>query len=172
MFIGFCDEAFSDLSCGGDGELTNYQMFQAIIQKRSESRDSDEEEEEEREKTFLNIEVKEYKKAIKETSKKAKRWPEKNPVVFNFRMPSDTQKCMLFEQIHFLIDQARTKRHSLHHSTLRTSDAKDLRYVDLIADIRRAFFSGLSCAQRNVSPHMTQSGGSSNTPSVVTVVKQ
>jgi hypothetical protein len=27
QFIHFCDEAFSDISFGGDGELTNFQMF-------------------------------------------------------------------------------------------------------------------------------------------------
>jgi len=52
MFISFCDEAFSDIGWGGDGELTNYQMFQAIIKKRSEARDSEDEDEAARELTF------------------------------------------------------------------------------------------------------------------------
>jgi len=63
-------------------------------------------------------------------------------------MPSDPQKCMLFEHIHFLIEQARSKRQSIHDQTLRISDSKaaEPRYKELIADIRRAFFSGLSRA--------------------------
>jgi len=46
-----------------------------------------------------------------------------------------------------------------------------MRYVEIIQDIRRAFFSGLSRCQnaKNPSPHMTTSGGSSNdAPSVIT----
>jgi hypothetical protein len=31
QFIHFCDEFFSDLSVGGSGDLTNFQMFKAII---------------------------------------------------------------------------------------------------------------------------------------------
>jgi hypothetical protein len=31
QFIHFCDEFFSDTSVGGSGELTNFQMFKAIM---------------------------------------------------------------------------------------------------------------------------------------------
>jgi hypothetical protein len=40
QFIHFCDEFFSDVSVGGDGELTNYQMLRAIMQARGEVSDS------------------------------------------------------------------------------------------------------------------------------------
>ena len=36
QFIHFCDEFFSETTVGGDGELTNFQMFKSIMSTRGE----------------------------------------------------------------------------------------------------------------------------------------
>lgn len=108
QFIHFCDDYFT-----GAAELNNYQMFRAIVEGRGEVSISSPEDgasqwDDLRGPTFMNLEQIQGKKAqpnAKACLPSQPRWPELQPVVFNFRMPSEQQKAMLFERIQLNIEK-------------------------------------------------------------------
>lgn len=72
------------------------------------------------------------------------RWPETQPVVFNFRMPTEAQKAMLFERIQYKIEMQLAKREMQQNESGRMThiieNKQDLKYEEIISDIRHAFF--------------------------------
>ena len=69
QFIHFCDDFFSD-------ELNNFQMLHAILKSRGEIHSNNDQ----RRDTYIPGD---------ETRAAKQKWPEQDPVVFNFRMPAD-----------------------------------------------------------------------------------
>jgi hypothetical protein len=92
-------------------------------------------------------------------------------VVFNFRMPTEAQKAMLFEKIHYSIERLLAKKDQEidRNSTNKTiTDFKDgFRYAEIISDIRKAFQSGLSRCKNH-----SGSGGSHGQTSVMNSIKK
>ena len=83
-------------------------MFKAIVEARGEvvSSPCDDNWDDARGPTFLNLEQILGKKAGGNAAlPKQPRWSETQPVVFNFRMPADKQKAMLFERIELNIER-------------------------------------------------------------------
>lgn len=78
-------------------------MFKAIMKSRNGSNDSGVQ----RQPSF-DTETLRLRTLVKNQANSGARpkWPEGKPVVFHFRMPSDAQKVMLFERIHYMIDEA------------------------------------------------------------------
>lgn len=72
------------------------------------------------------------------------KWPETQPVVFNFRMPTELQKAMLFEKLHYANDLVLVKKEAEASQRATNVDImenkEELRYAEMITDIRRAYF--------------------------------
>ena len=72
----------------------------------------DEAQSDERYKTFQNIE--EFRTRTQAACPthilRMTPWPEAQPIIFNFRMPSETSKTMLFERLHYAIETALAKK--------------------------------------------------------------
>lgn len=54
--------------------------------------------------------IKSIEELQKKKSKKDCLWPDTDPVTFNFRMPTDHQRVMLFEKILYMIESSLRKR--------------------------------------------------------------
>jgi hypothetical protein len=72
------------------------------------------------------------------------KWPETQPVVFNFRMPNELQKAMLFEKLHYANDlvlgkkEVEASQRVTHVEIMENKE--ELRYAEIITDIRRAYY--------------------------------
>lgn len=92
--------------------------------------------------------------------------PDGQQVVFNFRMPGDAHKVMLFEKIDYMIDRNINLRQEemcsgrATHSNLFEETIKMMRHTELIGEIRRSILSGLSrCKCTQFSGGGSSSGG-------------
>lgn len=63
-----------------------------------------------RDQTFDALRLKTLVKTYNNKQVNKPKWPLNKPVVFNFRMPCDNKKQMLFERLHYMIDQALAKK--------------------------------------------------------------
>ena len=76
-------------------------------------------------------------------------------------MPSDAQKAMLFERIHYVIERhIQNKEQDVTRGTNKhIIECKgEFKHAEIIAEIRRAFFSGLSRCKNSLG--LVGSGGS------------
>jgi hypothetical protein len=71
------------------------------------------------------------------------KWPENQPVVFNFRMPSELQKGILFEKLHYanemVLSKKLTEENNRNTNVHIMENKDDLKYSEIITDVRRAY---------------------------------
>lgn len=70
------------------------------------------------------------------------KWPESEPITFNFRMPVDNQRFMLFEKILFMIEESIERREKdvsrdTNEHILQNKD--NLMYDQIIKDIKKMY---------------------------------
>ena len=69
-------------------------------------------------------------------------WPETEPIIFNFRMPNDEQRFMLFEKILFMNEESLAKREKMvsretNEHIIQNKD--NLMFDQIIKDIKQMY---------------------------------
>jgi len=69
-------------------------------------------------------------------------WPDSEPLVFNFRMPQDNQRFMLFEKVLQMIEDSMEKRENQVRRETNEhilQNKESLMYEQIITDIKRMY---------------------------------
>ncbi|CDW84178.1 UNKNOWN [Stylonychia lemnae] len=143
QFQHFCDEY-------SDEDLNNFTMLKEIYKARGEVSNPKDDGLGQRKKSniFEGFNLEEFQKYNQGKCN----WPDSEPVVFNFRMPHEKQKVMLFEKIQFMIeDSLKKKERKISRKTNEDiiQNKDHLMYEKIISNIKQLYPSKHKERQQN-----------------------